>query len=137
MDEGTGNVTSDEVEAAKGRVHDTDKKDFIAAVKKIIKAKNMRINKYIIKELHDSHMLKMEIERFLGGVSMGTRWIKGYLSDVIKKTLMTLIDAIPKKPYIDNRDNTTRYRPEKITRKAKAAPTDIDLDTLWNVKDKG
>ena len=82
------NVTGDEKALALLRKHDIDRKDFITGLKKIIKARNIRVNKYALKEVNDSFMLKITVEKFIGGKSMGTRLIKGYLSEPIKKELM-------------------------------------------------
>ena len=135
--EGTAGVTTDEVEAAKNRKHILDNKAFIAGVKKIIKAKNIRVNKYIFKEISDGYMLKMEVEKFIGGRSMGSRWIKNYLSEVKKNELETLLDTIPKKMYVDTRDGVERFRPEKLVKIYEDAPTDLVIADLWDVDDKG
>jgi hypothetical protein len=130
------NVTTEEKESAMTRVHDKDKKDFISAVKKIVKAKDIKVKTYIFKELHDGFMLKIEIEKFMGGKSMGTRWLKGYLTPTIKVELEKLLDDIPKKYYVDTRDQVERYNPVKIIKGFKEAPTDIDLATLWDSEEK-
>ena len=135
--EGSAGVTTDEVESAKNRTHDLDNKAFITTVKKIVKAKKIRVNKYIFKEVSDGTMLKMEVEKFVGARSMGSRWIKGYLSETKKVELETLLDAIPKKMYIDTRDGVERFRPEKMVKIYEDAPTDLDIADLWDVDDKG
>ena len=130
------NVTSDEITLALLRTHDLDRKDFITGLKKTIKAKNIRVNRYTLKEVSDGYMLKVTIEKFLGGKSMGTRVIKGYLSEKVKDELMVLLRAIPRKSYTDTRDGSSRERPEEIVRKFVEAPTDLDLKTLWNTEEK-
>ena len=130
------NVTADELESAKNKKHDLDNKTFIDAIKKIVKSRSIRINTYIDKEVNDGFMLKVQVEKFIKGKSMGSRMIKGYLSTSINDELMKLIDAIPRKSYVDTRDGTTKERPLKIVKVYQEALTDIDLATLWNADEK-
>ena len=137
LDPKDANPTNEEIEAAKKRPHLQDRKDFISTVKKIVKSKDIRINKYVFKELWDGFMLKIEAERFMGGVSMGTRMIKGYLTIPVKETLEKLIDAIPKREYTDSRDGGLRHRPLKIERKYEEKVEEIIFANLWDEKEKG
>ncbi len=143
MDEGRGNVTSEEVSVAKNRVHDKDKKDIIAAFKKIVASnkkggKNMfRILRCQIKEVNDGYMLKMEVEKFSGGANLGKRWIKGYFTESMKDTIIKSIETVAKKTLTDNRDGTSYDIPEIIEKVVEEAPVDLDLNTLWDPEDKG
>ena len=134
--EGIAGITAAEIELAKKRVHPIDKKDFMAGVKKAIRTKNIRINTYSFRKVNDGHMLKIKLEKFIRGTSMGTRMIKGYLSDEKKKELETLLDAIPRKYYTDSRDGSSRERPIKIIPKIRKAPTELVLADLWNTEEK-
>ena len=134
--EGQANITADELALAKKRIHPIDEKGFISGLKKAIRTKNIRINTYSFKPVNDGTMLKVQLEKFMRGKSMGTRKIKGYLSDTVKKELETLLDGLPRKHYTDSRDGSSRERPMRIVPRIKKAPTDLVLADLWNTEEK-
>ena len=140
--EGTANVTAAELEMAKNKVHVKDTKVFIDGIKKIVKShkagtKNMiRVNRYQFKPISDGWMLKLNIEKFFDSRSGGPRWVKGYLSEEKKIELEKLLDAIPRKVYIDNRQGKQYERPHRDNIVARDAPTDLDLANLWNTSEK-
>lgn len=123
------------------RTHDLDDSKFIAWVKKLVKHKTMRVNKYTISEIIDGKMLKIEVEDFTkpnkakgitGNVSKGTRNIKGYLSDEMSAELEALLDKIPRKIYQDKRTMEDAERPLKIVKgKSGLGNKEIDLDNLF------
>ena len=133
-------LTKAEMERSNKTKHDLDNNKFIAWVKKCIKDKKIRINTYTIVKINDGMMLKMEIERFtvankskgiIGGISMGTRTAKGYLSETKCDDLVALLDAIPKKSIQDTRtQNTYITRPEKIIATERTLK-EQDLDNLF------
>ena len=141
-EEGYGNVTPEELEAARTRPHDLDTKAFLSGLRKILKShkagtKNMiRVNIYQFKELHDGWMLKVQIEKFFDSISGGVRWVKGYLTEERKVEFEKILDALPRKVYVDNRDNSQHERPRRADKIHRDAPTDLDLETLWNTNDK-
>ena len=138
MAEETANVTPKELEAAKNKVHIKDTKVFVDGMKKIVRShkagtKNMiRLNKYMFKTIGDGWMLKVQIEKFFDSRSGGTRWVKGYLSEEVKLVLEKMMDALPRKLYLDTRDGRERERPERVEKVHRDAPTDLDLENLWN-----
>ncbi len=140
---GMGNVTEEEKMAARSRVHDKDRDDIVKGIKKIIASnkkgdKNMfRILRCIFKELNDGYMIKMEVEKFLDGKNVGTRWIKGYLTDKTKDTIEASIRSITQKVLNDNRDGSSFTIPHIIERQFQEAPSDLDLEKLWDTSDKG
>lgn len=138
QDEGTANVTAAELKAAKERKHPIDTKPFLDGIKKIIKShkagtKNMiRINIYSFKELHDGWMVKLNITKYINSISAGPRWVKGYLSEAKKVEFEKVLDALPRKQFVDSRNNATYERPKRDDKIHRDAPTDLDLENLWN-----
>ena len=124
------------------RTHDLDDPKFIAFVKKTAKTKTKtRINKYFIFEIIDGKMLKLEIEGFtitnkakgiVGGISKGTRTIKGYLSDKVCDEMVAILDAVPRKSIQDTRTMEFFDRPEKIIVIRNADVKELDLENLFN-----
>ena len=113
------------------RTHDLDNAKFIAWVKKTIKSKTIRINKYMISTISDGKMLKIEVEKFIKGKTQGVRTVKGYLSEAKCTDLVTLLDAIPKTTYQDMRTKNDMQRPQKVLQQRRSADKDIDLDNLF------
>ena len=142
MSEETANVTPKELEAAKNKIHIKDTKLFITGFRKILKShktggKNMiRINIYQFKEISDGWMLKTQIEKFFDNRSGGTRWVKGYLSEEKKVEFEKILDALPRKIYIDSRQGKQFERPRREDVVHRNAPTDLDLENLWNTEIK-
>jgi len=133
-------IEKDELEGLH-RTHKLDNVKFIAWVKKIIKNRKIRINSYIISNIKDGKMLKLEVESFTtankaknirGGISMGTRTVKDYLSTEKCDDLVALLDKIERKTITDSRDQTTFERPRKIVLTGKRILKDQDLDNLWD-----
>jgi len=81
-------------------------------------------------------MLKINMEKFMGNVSMGHRWVKGYLSETKFPELEKLLDDIPRKQYQDSRDGATLERPRKVVKEVRKKETLLDLDSLWDVDEK-
>jgi hypothetical protein len=123
------------------RTHTLDDAKFIAFVKTAIKGTKMRVNKYIISPLIDGKMLKLEVEAFtktnkskgiIGGISKGTRSVKGYLSEEKCNELVALLDKIPRKVYQDTRTKENIERPQKIISDKKGNLKELDLDNLFD-----
>ena len=124
------------------RTHDLDDPKFIAFVKKTAKTKvKTRINKYYISDIIDGKMLKLEIEGFtvtnkakkiVGGISKGTRTVKGYLSDKMCGELVGILDALPRKSVQDTRTMEFFDRPERILVDKTLDVKELDLDNLFD-----
>jgi len=130
----SGNIaglTDEELAKARNKKHDLDDPKFIAWVKKMIKDRTMRINEYTIRTISDGKMLRLDVEKFIKGVSKGTRAIKGYLSEAKCDELVKLLDAITRKHYIDSRDKVSRERPVKVIQ-TKRDIAELNLDKLWD-----
>ena len=122
------------------RTHVLDNAKFIAWLKKTIKSKTIRVNKYIISPLIDGKMLQVEVEKFIKikdkdtgrmvSRSAGTRTVKGYLSEEKSTELVGLLDGINRTEYQDMRTKEPRIRPEKIER-GKSIIKKLDLDNLF------
>ena len=113
------------------RTHDLDDAKFIAWVKKTIKSKTIRVNRYVIFPIIDGTMLRLEVEKYIKGKSAGTRVVKGYLSETKFKELEKLLDAIPKKSIQDTRSGEYIEYPIKLE-KGKANLKEMDLDHLFD-----
>ncbi len=141
-EEGTANITTAELKAAKSRKHPIDEKSFISVFKKIMKShkaggKNMiRIHAYRFKEVNDGWMLKLKMVKYFSGRSAGPRWIKGYLSEALKVDFKKQLDTLPRKTYTDSRDNTQHETPQEIVQVHRLIPKDIAIADLWNVEEK-
>lgn len=137
---GRDKITPEEIEKSANTTHILDDKTFTTWVKKVIKDKKIRVNIYTISNIIDGKMLKVQVEKFtvankakgvLGGISMGTRVIKGYLSETMCGTLVALLDAIPIKTYQDTRTGKMTVNiPQKIVKTGRDL-REIDLNNLW------
>lgn len=120
-----------------GRTHNLDNPKFEKFVKKVVKDSKIRINKHIYTPIVDGWLIKIELEKFEKGRSMGTRWIKDYLSEEKKIAIEKLIDGIEVKYRPDTRDSTGNTQiayPTKTIKQGRAITDtieDIKFEELW------
>lgn len=110
--EGTGQATSDEIEAALNKDHDVDNPNSVAFFKSLFKSPKIVIWKYGFKQLRDGWMIKLQfIENTKNKagkkVLMGPTTMKGYFSDSVFAEFQKKILAIPLKERRDTSHTTS------------------------------